>query len=483
MENGESEERYRQALIERPEDAQALRGLAQLLSARGYALQGRGELEAAIECYEEALALDPSLAQAHNNLGNAYKACGRTREAVASYRDAIAADDALAEAHLNLGTVLHEAAQIDEAARCYRTALELKPDLAEASLNLGFLLEQGGDARGAKEAYRRAIEARPDFAEAHFNHALQLLQAGEFEAGWEEYEWRLKLPELAPFWPYAGRPRWNGEELRGRRIFLYAEQGFGDAIQFVRYAPLVAARGGEVIVSCSPKLMELFRTVPGVSAIHNAGEPPPEFDLSCSLLSLPRLFRTTLATIPSAVPYLYAREAAAAQWKSRLAALGPGPKVGLYWSTESKNRITPLRSLEIELLAPLAGVPGVTFVSLQRGAAAAQAARPPHGMKVVDVSAELRDFADDAALLAGLDLIVSINTATAHLAGALGRPVWTLVHFPPDWRWLAGRDDSPWYPTMRLFQRQRSDSWHDVIARVGLALEGLPGAQSCQRLT
>lgn len=473
MESDATEEHFRQLLIEEPDNARALRGLAQLLGARGYALQERGELAGAIECYEEALALEPSLAQAHNNLGNAYKASGRAEEAVALYRSAIDADPALAEAHLNLGIALHEAGQLSEAARCYRLALELKPALAEASLNLGFLLEQEGDARGARQAYRSAIATRPDFAEAHFNHALQLLQAGEFEAGWEEYEWRLKLPELAPFWPYAGRPRWDGGPLGGRRILLYAEQGFGDAIQFVRYVPLVAAKGGHVVLSCQPKLVKLFGSVAGAAAMHDTGDPTPEFDVCCSLLSLPRLFRTTLATIPAAVPYLRPGEAAVSAWKARLAAAGPGLKVGLYWATESKNRITPLRSLELKTLAPLAGVPGIVFFSLQRGAAAAEAARPPQGMRLIDAGAELRDFADDAALIANLDLVISINTATAHLAGALGKPVWTLVHFPPDWRWLAGRDDCPWYPTMRLFRRQRSQSWSDVVAQVRTALERL----------
>lgn len=470
MENDEAEERYRQVLIEQPENAEALRGLGQLLGARGYALQERGELDAAIECYQEALALDPSQAQACNNLGNAYKELGRVHDAVASYRNAIAADRNLAEAHLNLGIALHEAEAFGEAAECYRTALALKPALAEASLNLGYLLEQDGDARGASERYRMAIAVRPDFAEAHFNHALQLLQEGDFEAGWEEYEWRLKMPDLARFWPHADRPRWDGSALDGKRILLYAEQGFGDAIQFVRYAPLVAQRGGNVIVSCAPKLVALFRGVPGVAAIHDASEPPPDFDTCCSLLSLPRLFRTRLETIPATVPYLHAPEEPARQWQARLAAKGAGLKVGLYWSTESKNRMTPLRSLDLDMLAPLAGVPGVVFFSMQRGAAAAQAARPPRGMTLVDQSAALKDFSDDAALIANLDLVISINTATAHLAGAMGKPVWTLIHFPADWRWLVDRDDSPWYPTMRLFRRARNDSWNDVLRRVADAL-------------
>lgn len=470
MENEEAEERYRRVLIEQPENADALRGLGQLLGGRGYALQERGELDAAIECYQEALALDPSQAQACNNLGNAYKDQGRVAEAAASYRNAIAADRTLAEAHLNLGIVLHQAGVLGEAAECYRTALALKPALAEASLNLGYLLDQEGDARRAGECYRMAIAARPDFAEAHFNHALQLLQAGDFERGWDEYEWRLKIPDLARFWPHAGLPRWLGSELGGRTILLYAEQGFGDAIQFVRYAPLVAQRGGNVILSCSPKLVELFRSVAGVAAVHDAEQPPPHADTCCSLLSLPRLFRTTLETIPATVPYLRPPEAPARQWKTTLGASGAGLKVGLYWSTESKNRMTPLRSLELDMLAPLAGIRGVVYFSLQRGAAAAQAARPPQGMALVDQSAALGDFSDDAALIANLDLVISINTATAHLAGALGRRVWTLVHYPADWRWLADRDDSPWYPTMRLFRRGRADSWQDVIERVAHTL-------------
>jgi Flp pilus assembly protein TadD len=468
----DAEERYRRALVERPDDTGALRALAQLLAVRGYAAQERGELAAAAEHYEESLALDPSQAPAHNNLGNVYQGLGRAEEAMAAFRSAIAVDDAFAEAHLNLGIALHRADAIDEAAECYRAALQRKPALADASLNLGYLLEQQGDARNAADSYRRAIAAQPENAEAHFNHALLLLQAGDFARGWDEYEWRLKLPDLAPFWPYQDRPRWDGAGLRGKRILLYAEQGFGDALQFVRYVPLVAARGGKVILSCPRKLMDLFASAQGVAEMHDAATPPPGFDVCCSLLSLPRLFRTTIETIPAAVPYLRPRPEAVARWRERIDA-GGDRKVGLFWSTESKNRMTPLRALSLDTLAPLASAPGVTFYSLQRGAAAAQAKRPPQGMRLVDLSHELKDFADDAALIASLDLVITINTSTAHLAGALGAPVWTLVHYPPDWRWLAGRDDTPWYPSMRLFARSRDESWDAVAARVGAALRAL----------
>ena len=464
----ESEERLRRILIEDPENGAALRGLSGLLAARGQALQQRGEFASAVECYEEAVALDPSQAPAHNNLGNVYLALGRPNEAAASFRNAIFADASLAEAHLNLAMVLHRAGELSEAAERYRAALKLKPMLAEASLNLGYLLEEQGDLPAATESYRAAVAARPELAEGHFNLALRLLQVGDFRRGWEEYEWRFRLPELASLWPYANRPRWDGSDLRGKTILLFAEQGFGDALQFVRYVPLVAARGGKVVLSCPPKLMTLFGTVAGATAVHNAETPAPDFDLCCSLLSLPRIFGTTLETIPAATPYLHPPEAAAERWRARLTADGPGLKVGLFWSTESRNRMTPLRSLELGMLAPLARARGVRFYSLQRGAAAGQAR--PKDMALTDLSSELTDFADDAGLLASVDLVITINTATAHLAGALGRPVWTLIHYPPDWRWLEGRRDSPWYPTMRLFQRGRTERWETVIERVADAL-------------
>jgi tetratricopeptide (TPR) repeat protein len=474
-----AEDCFREVLVQHPENAAALHMLADALRMRGYAHQGSGDLEAAIGCYLETLALTPAhapgQAQVRNNLGNAYMNLGRLDDAIAAFHEAISLEPGYAEAHLNLGIAQQRIGDIEQATTLYRTALELKPDLAVASLNLGYVLEHEGDVRGAIECYRNAIAALPDFANAHFNLALLLLSTGDFAEGWEEYEWRLRLPDLAASWPYAGRARWNGEDLGGKVILLYAEQGFGDAIQFVRYAPLVAERGGRVIMICQAKLKTLFESVAGLSAVVPAGEPDPGFDVCCSLLSLPRLFGTTPETIPAAVPYLRPGEDKARRWKARLAEEGPGLKVGLYWSTDSKSRISRPRSLSLEMLSPLAGIPGVKFFSLQRGDAAIQAAQPPQGMTVIDPTAELADFADDAALISELDLVISINTATAHLAGALGKPVWALIHFPADWRWLIDRDDSPWYPTMRLFRRERADTWHDVIRRVGDALREFAG--------
>ena len=472
-EHGEAEECYRQALSLQPENAEACRLLAQLLALQAHEHQERGEFDAAIEGYEESLALDHGHAQVQNNLGNVYKSLGRTQEAVTAYRDAIAIDGGLAEAHLNLGIILWQTGDNRQAIASVSAALKAKPLLAEANVSLGYLLEEAGDASGALECYCAAIAARPEYAEAHFNYALQLLLHGDYGTGWEEYEWRKRLPGSEGAWPDAGRAGWNGSPLQGRVIFLYAEQGFGDVIQFARYAPLVAERGGKVIVSCQPKLKALLESVPGISTVLTIEDPHPAFDVCSALMSLPRIFETTLDTIPAQVPYVRPDPEKARRWSTRLAADGASLKVGLYWATETRNRIASLKSLTLDMLAPLGGVRGVTYYSLQRGAAATQAAHPPQGMKLIDLAAELEDFSDDAALISHLDLVISVDTATAHLAGAMGRPVWTLTHFPPEWRWLLARDDSPWYPTMRLFRRGPADAWEQVISRVCQALRQL----------
>jgi|CXWL01.1.fsa_nt_gi tetratricopeptide (TPR) repeat protein len=469
-----AEECFRQILSQMPEHAATRRQLANLLAFRAFALQERGELPAAIEGYEESLALDFAQARVHNNLGNAYKSLGRAEEAIAAYREAIAVDAGQAEAHKNLGTALVEKGERGLAIAHYRAAVESMPSYAEASHSLGVLLEQEGDPAGALECYRAAIASNPDYAEAHWNFALQSLLLGEFGPGWRAYEWRTRLPNLERPWPYADRDHWDGEPLEGKVILLHAEQGFGDAIQFVRYAPLVAARGGRVIVSCQPKLKALLQCVQGVSAVLIEGEPPP-FDVCASLMSLPRIFETTLKTIPAPIPYIRPDPEKARHWKGRLAAHGAPLKVGLFWATDAKSTLSPLKSLTLDMLAPLGGDPGVLFFSLQQGAAAGQASHPPGGMAMVDLGAELGDFSDTAALISNLDLIISIDTATAHLAGAMGLPVWTLTHFPPDWRWLIGRGDSPWYPTMRLFRKGGADTWAQVIGRVGEALRQLAG--------
>ena len=476
--SGAAEECYRQLLSLQPENAEARHRLARILAATGSASQERGELGAAIEGYEEALALEQGQADVLNNLGNVYRDLGRLADAIAAFRNAIDVDGGRAEAHFNLGTALFQSGENAQAIAQCRTALALRASFPEASMSLGYLLEREGDAPGAAACYRDAIAARPDFAEAHFNHALQLLLAGDFEKGWEEYEWRLRMPDLAPLWPHAGRPRWDGSPLEGKAILLYAEQGFGDAIQFVRFAPLVAERGGRVILSCAASLMPLFENIPGIAALADWSKPAPAFDLCCSLLSLPRIFRTTIATLPAKTPYLHANPEKLRRWNARLAPDAAALKVGLVWATQSSNKSAQSRSLKLDMFAPLAAVGEILFCSLQKGPGAEHVAHAPAGMRIIDFGREIGDFSDTAALIANLDLVISIDTAVAHLAGALARPVWTLTDWPPEWRWLLGRDDTPWYSTMRLYRRGRAEPWEDVIARVAEALRPLAGRRA-----
>lgn len=443
----------------------------------GNVLRQQRRFDEALECCLRAVALDPGMARAHNNLGNAYQDLGRSPEAIAAFRKALELDPALAEAHFNLGIAVHQGGEVGQASVHYRAALALDQDLADAHLNLGYALEQLGDPRTAIRHYRRAIAAEPNLAEAHFNLALQLLLTGDFAQGWEEYEWRWQLPGLAGANPHRGNPHWDGAEVAGKTVLLYAEQGFGDAIQFLRYAPQVARRGAKVVVQCAPELKTLFGCAPGIPAVVSNAEPVPECDLCCSLLSLPRIFKTSLDGIPAPHPYLRADAGKTRVWKERLAADGTALKVGLVWASQTANKIARLKSMPLDLFAPLGAIADVVFYSLQKGAAAGEAARAPRGMRIVDPSAQLGDFSDTAALIENLDLVISVDTAVAHLAGAMGRRVWTLTHFPPDWRWLLERADSPWYPTMRLFRKQRMRDWSSVVGPLAEALKQFADAR------
>jgi len=429
-----------------------------------------GRHEAAMQSCREAVKLAPDSAQAHNNLGNACKELGRHDEALTEYRHAIGLDEGLPEAHFNLANVLWRRGDARQAADGYRTALRLRPGFALAHLNLGYALEEDGDTAGAMASYSAAVAADPGLVEAHVNLGMQQLLAGRLAEGWEEYEWRLRYPEYGGADAAAKAPRWDGGALGGRAILLDAEQGFGDAIQFVRYAPLVAARGGRVIVRCAPELRTLFESVAGVAAVACRGDPLPAFEALCPMPSLPRAFGTTLANVPADVPYLRADPAKAARWRARLAEAGGKCRVGLVWASQSKHRTAAAKSIPLAELAPLGAVPGVRFYSLQLGEAAREALRPPAGMRLTDLSRELADFSDTAAVAANLDLVICVDTAVAHLAGAMGLPTWTFVKFAPDWRWLLGRGDSPWYPTMRLFRQQRRGEWSAPVESAAQAL-------------
>jgi tetratricopeptide (TPR) repeat protein len=421
---------YRMAAALRPDDAEALNGL-------GGALFKDGAFEQAIEFVRRAIALRPDLVEAHNNLGLALYRLGCYEAAIAAFGKAIDLRPQFHQAHNNLGNVYYTLGKLDQAVSSYQTALKLWPDYAMAHHNLGVIL----------------------------------MLRGDLQQGWKELDWG-PLWQPNPRRAQLTKPLWDGSELGGRRILIHAEQGFGDAIQFIRYLPRVIAKGGEVQVACQRELHRLFQPIgPKVRWIA-PDEPLAEHDVRSPLMGLPRIFDTTLENIPATIPYLAADVELAQQWGDRLSK-EPGKKIGLAWAGRPKDINDRERSITLAHLAPLAQVPGLTFISLQKGDASAQAANPPAGMKLLDWTDELKDFADTAALIASLDLVIAVDMVVVHLAGALGKPVWMLLQCYPDWRWLLDRADSPWYPTMRIFRQPRLGDWNTPIAQVSEALQRL----------
>jgi TPR repeat/Tetratricopeptide repeat/Glycosyltransferase family 9 (heptosyltransferase) len=430
--------------------------------------------EALVSC-NRAIALQPDYAAAHNNQGIALQELQRLEEALASFDKAIALRPDYAEAHANRGHVLQDLNRHVDALTSYDRAIGLQPGFAETYYDRGTALHDIGRHEEAVASYERAISLRPDFAMAHVNHSLCLWKLGDLSRGWSEYEWRWKTPLLVNAVRQFRQPLWLGQEtLAGKTILLHAEQGFGDTLQFCRYAHLAAAQGAHVVLEVQRPLVRLLAGL-GVPEVIARGEPLPPFDLQCSLMSLPLAFQTTMETIPAPQRYLASDPVQTAAWRQRLAAL-PGRRVGLVWAGAPRRdlpdamAIDRRRPMTLGHLAPLAAVSGVSFVSLQKGETARQTRSPPVAMQVHDFTDELADFADTAALVMALDLVICVDTAVAHLAGALGKPVWILNRFDSCWRWLLDRSDSPWYPTARLFRQPAPGDWGSVIAEVTAAL-------------
>jgi tetratricopeptide (TPR) repeat protein len=447
---------YQQALALRPDYAEAHNNL-------GIALKEQGRLEEAIACYQQALRLRPNFAEAYNNLGNALKEQGRSEEVIANYQQALRLRLNYAEAFDNLGIALQEQGRSEEAITYFQQAIRLRPNYAESHLRLGVVLMQHGKLDEAVVSLQQAIRLQPEYADAHFNRALAWLLMGNFEQGWPEYEWRWKRRESRP--PLFRQALWNGSPLEGRTILLYAEQGVGDTLQFVRYAPLVKQRGGLVIVVCQEVLLGLLATCPGVDRLVVYGSTLPDFDTHAPLLSLPGIFGTTLPTVPADVPYLYADPELREHWRQ---VLGPMQafKIGIAWQgnpghPNDRQRSVPLVSFEV-----LARLDGVRLLSLQKGPGTEQLAQVEERFSVVDLASQFQTFQDTAAVLENLDLVITVDSAVAHCAGALGVPVWVLLPFAPDWRWLLHREDSPWYPTLRLFRQTEPGKWERVFERV-----------------
>ncbi len=454
------------ALLARAVEARPSHAAARLALAR--ARLEAGQKGGALDAAETALTLDPSQAEAHFLLGTALSALGRTEEAIASLLQAVALQPRHAAAHLNLGNAWADLDRFEEAERFCRAAIALDPALPEAHASLGFILTATARLADAVAACDAAIALRPDFAEAHWNRAVACLLAGDFVAGFAGCEWRKRHRRFHGGFPDLPGPPWMGEDPAGRTILVRAEQGLGDTIQLSRYLPLLAALGAQVQLVCDGRLIPLLRTLPGSVALTPRGAPLPRYDLWVDQMSLPRLFATTPETIPTPSGYLQADPAWSAAWR---ATLPEGPRIGLVWAGNPAHANDRRRSLAPGALASLLEVPGQHFVSLQLGPRAAEAAAMPG---LIDPTARLTDYAATAALVAALDLVIAVDTSVAHLAGALGRPVWVMLPFAPDWRWMLERDSSPWYGSMRLFRQERPGYWPGVVARVAEALRNAP---------
>jgi len=435
-----------------------------------YRLAGRPKL--AVEEARRAIEIEPKMPAALSNLGVALYELKDYEEAARAQRKAIAAKPDFAEAHSNLGNALHALKRFDEAIAAYRRAIELNPGYADAWANLGTTLHHSGSFDQGIAALRRAIALAPHHANAHSGLGILLLMRGELGEGWDEYEWRLRSTERkGPRFPEIP---WQGDSLAGKHIYVQAEQGFGDTLQFARYLPLLAARAGRVTVRVHQQLTMLLReSLLGVTVLGDRGDPAP-YQCDAVLLSLPRLFKTRLETVPAQVPYLHAPAEAVAAWTQRLAGMN-GLKVGLVWAGNPEHVNDHRRSVDLKLLAPLFSVPGVSFASLQVGPRSDDLRKLKGSeIKIEDLSSSFNDFVESGAAVSALDLVITVDTSMAHLAGALGKPVWVLLPWVTDWRWMLNREDNPWYPNMRLFRQKRgANDWTDVIMRVAEELKAV----------
>ncbi|WP_371324777.1 tetratricopeptide repeat protein [Dechloromonas sp. ZY10] len=442
------------------------------------------QLPAARSALARALELAPDLHAARVNLSLVDFALGDSESALRLAHAALEAHPDDPDVFANLSTYLRTLGALEEAKLCAESALRLQPTHAGAWQALGTLAQDQRAFAAAVTCYRHAIENDPDNAAAHWNLGLAALAQGDFDLGWREYEWRTRLPQMRGHYPDFGLPLWQGEAsqpLAGKTLLLVAEQGHGDTLQFVRLARQVKAAGACVKLMAQPALLRLLRPLPWLDAVVAQTDPPPAADYVLPLLSLPARLGLQLADLPGAIPYLAASAENLAAWRQRLADLPsaedcekPRPRIGLVWSGDPRphdpesHRIDARRSLPLAQLAPLfAAAPEYAWFSLQKGSAASQATAWP---QLLDYSAEWQDFADTAALVAQLDLVITVDTAMAHLSAALGKPTWVLSRFDACWRWLDERSDSPWYPGLRLFRQPSPGDWATPLAELATAL-------------
>ena len=455
---------YDQAVALKPDYAVAY-------SNRGNVLRRLGRLHEALTSFDQAIELQPNFVEAHVNRGNVLGELHRWPLALASHDTALSLRPDFAEAHCNRGLALKALHRPAEALASFDKAIALRPGHAEAHVNRGNMLGELQEFEAATAAYNRAIAIQKDYPPAHVNRALVSLLNGNFERGWADYEWRWRdttraqTREARRF----SKPQWLGKEnLAGKTILLHHEQGLGDTLQFCRYAERVAEQGATVILGVQKPLLGLLSGLAGVTQLVSEGTAIPDFDYHCPLMSLPLAFNTLLHTIPARPSYLRADAVKAAQWRARLSSVA-GPRIGLVWSGNAVHTNDHHRSIPLaELLRFLPD--NCHYVSLQKDLRATDEALLRSHPRIIDVADELHDFSDSAALCQCLDLVITVDTSVAHLNGALGNKTWLLLPFNPDWRWLLQREDSPWYPTLKLYRQPRLGDWQGALSRVGAGL-------------
>ncbi len=457
---------YEQAIALEPKSAELHVGLGDLEAARS-------QWQQAIAAYQAAIALEPNLAIAEGHLATALQAAGAVEAALAHYQRAVELSPQYATAYFNLGTALDSLGRNEEAARQFEAALGLDPLYVDAHVNLGCYYHMQMDLERALASYDRAVALAPDSAKARFNRAMCLLTDGRLRDGWSDYEWRMRVPGF-PMRSF-DRPLWDGTTLHGKTLLVHAEQGLGDTVQFARYLPMVRQRGGRVVLLVDASLVPLFEQS-GFQDVFGHPRELPDFDVQVPLMSLPHVFGTTLENIPVEIPYLSVEPTLVADWRKRLSDV-TGFRVGICWQGNPSLDTDHLRSFPLASMEPLARVPGVRLISLQRVAGLDQLAGLAGRFDVVNLGPEFEveagAFFNAAAVIANLDLVITADTAIAHLAGALGAPVWVALARRSDWRWLRQRGDTPWYPAMRLFRRGASEGWPQLFERMSGELQVL----------
>ncbi len=451
----------------------------------GDTLQKSGKIDDAIFNYRKALDLKPDYAEAHYNLGIALQEKGDIKNAVESYKSAIQHKPDYAQAHYNMGIIFNDDWMLDKAESCYKQAIDAEPNYAEALNNQAEVYQRQGKLDKAIESYTRAIECKPDYIMAKFNRSIAYLVSGDFEKGWRDYEHRLLVKKYNK--RSFKQPQWDGSPLQNRTLLVHAEQGFGDTFQFARFLPNARAMGGKVIFECQKNISTLLKRCAGFDEIIEKSSdeaPDVEFDTFAPLMSLAGIFRANVETIPTNIPYIFPDPELAEKWNVRLSSLASANrpeianpfKVGVVWGGKPERKYDRVRSCPLQKYAPLFEIPNAVFFSLQKDDAAKQINELQKPGAIVNLENDLDNsagFVDTAAVIANMDLVISIDSAITHLSGAIGKPTWTMLPYAHDWRWLTNRDDSPWYPTVRLFRQPTIHDWETVINRVAEELKVL----------